>query len=82
VLLIAFGPGLVLIGVDLAWLLGVFVVGLVARFVLRRPWLVDAHSSTGERRQWAVRGFRAAARVRDELAADFASGLHPQPGDR
>jgi len=75
IVLVAFGPGLILIGIDLAWLVIVFVAGLFARVVLRRPWLVEAVPSSGERRRFAVQGFRGAGRARDEIATDLAAGL-------
>ena len=75
VLLVAFGPGLFLLGIDLAWLAVVFVAGLFAHVVLRRPWLVEAVPSGGDRRQFAVQGFRAAGRARDDIAGSLSAGL-------
>jgi hypothetical protein len=81
VLLITVGPGLVLLGLDVLWFLGVFGAGIVARFLLGRPWSVEAVSSSGERREWKVRGFGGAGQLRDSLQAEFDAGLDPTPGE-
>ncbi len=72
-------PPLVLIGIDLVWVAIVFAGGLIGRVALGRPWSVVATSSTGERREWKVRGFRGAGQLRDALQAEFDAGLDPRP---
>ncbi|MDJ0768549.1 MAG: hypothetical protein QNJ12_07125 [Ilumatobacter sp.] len=79
ILLFLFGWPLLLLGIDLAWLLIVGIFGVIGRVVLRRPWRVEA-TSTDERREWFVQGFRAAGRRRDELARQFEHGLNPDGG--
>jgi hypothetical protein len=84
-LLVAFGllvfvfPPLILIGIDLLWLVVVFAFGLLGRVVLGRPWSVVATSSSGDRREWKVRGFGGAGQLRDTLQAEFDAGLDPHP---
>jgi len=75
-------PPVILLGLDLLWLAIVFLGGAVGRFVLGRPWLVDATSSGGERREWKVKGFRGAGQLRDTLQAEFEAGLDPRPDVR
>jgi hypothetical protein len=72
-------PPLLLLGIDLVWVALAFVGGIVGRVVLGRPWSVVATSSTGERREWKVRGFRDAGQLRDTLRAEFGAGLDPRP---
>ncbi|MEZ5274079.1 MAG: hypothetical protein R2694_17575 [Ilumatobacteraceae bacterium] len=75
-------PPVILLGLDLLWLAIVFVGGAVGRFLLGRPWRVEAVSNAGERREWAVRGFRGAGQLRDTLQTEFDAGLDPQPDVR
>lgn len=80
VVLVVFGPAVVLLGVDLAWFVVAFVAGVIGRVVLGRPWRVEAlNSVSGERRNWAVRGFRGAGQLRDSLRAEFDAGWDPRP---
>lgn len=76
VVILAFGWPLVLIGIDLVWLLLVGVFGTIGRVVLGRPWRVEAVAAD-ERRQWFVRGYRAAGRHRDEIARQLRHGQNP-----
>ncbi len=76
-----FVPPLVLIGVDLLWVAVMFLGGAIGRFVLGRPWRVEAVSVEGERRVWKIKGFRGAAMLRDALQAEFDAGLDPRPSD-
>jgi hypothetical protein len=73
---LAWGWPLVLIGVDLVWLLLIGVIGLAGRVVLRRPWRVEAVSAF-ERRNWFVKGYRAAGERRDEIVRQFVHGQNP-----
>ncbi len=76
--LVFVGWPLVLIGVDLAWVTLVLIVGTIGRVVLGRPWRVEARSD-GEVREWFVPGFRASGRLRDDLANQFRHGANPAP---
>lgn|GEM_PF-3552569 len=82
VVLIVIGGGpVLLLGIDLLWLLIVGTCSVLGRIVLRRPWSVEAAAPSGERREWKVRGFRDAGRLRDVLAGEFERGLDPRPDD-
>jgi hypothetical protein len=72
-------PPVVLIGVDLLWMGGVFLIGAVGRFAFGRPWTVEAVGPDDERRAWQVKGFRGAGQLRDALQTEFDVGLDPRP---
>lgn len=76
VVALLFGWPIFLIGIDLAWLLLVAIFGTIGRVVLRRPWRVEA-VSTDVRHDWFVPGFRAAGRLRDDLADQYRHGADP-----
>ena len=75
-LLLLLGWPVLLLGIDLAWLLLVGVLGMIGRIVLRRPWRVEAVSAA-ERRNWFVKGYRAAGERRDEVARQLTHGQNP-----
>jgi len=81
VLTVTFGGPVLLLGIDLAWFVAVLVVGAFGRFVLRRPWSVEAVATDITRREWKVKGYRDAGRLRDALAGEFSRGLDPTPDD-
>lgn len=62
--------------VDVLILLVLAILGVVARVVLRRPWLVEARADDGTVLQWKVVGWRASdewrTRIRDLLEAGVA----------
>ncbi len=58
-LIIFVGLPLLIAVVDLAIVLVVAVVGLLARVVLRRPWTIEARVSDGTTLRWRVTGWRA-----------------------
>lgn len=70
---------MVLFGLEVLLIVLVIVPTAVARFVLRRPWRVEAQSSDGQRREWRVKGYQDAGRLRDTLQAEFDLGLDPAP---
>ncbi len=76
-----FVPPVVLIGIDLLWVAVVFLGGAIGRFLLGRPWSVEAVATHGERREWKIKGFRDAAMLREALQAEFDAGLDPRPSD-
>lgn len=75
-------PPLVLLGIDLLWLAFAFLASAVGRFVLGRPWRVEAVGPENERRDWFVKGFSGAGQLRDTLQAEFDAGLDPRPDTR
>jgi hypothetical protein len=61
--------------VDLLIVLVVAAIGVVGRFVFRRPWTVEAHSSTGEQHEVPVVGWRRAGEKVGSIAHDIKRGL-------
>lgn len=66
--------------VDLLILVVLALLGIVARIAFRRPWLVEATASDGERHQWRVVGWRSSGERRDQVAQMLAAGVTP-PAD-
>lgn len=71
-------PLLVVI-VDLVILLLAALLGLVARVVLRRPWVLEAASADGQRHQWRVVGWRHSGEQCRHIAQMLAAGIVPPP---
>lgn len=71
--LLLFGVELIIVGLLAA-------AGLVNRFALGRPWLVQAIASgtSDQPRAWEVKGWRGSGRVIDEVADALAAGLEPR----
>ena len=74
VLLIIFGIPVLLALLDLVVVLVLLVVGVVARVLFRRPWLVEGESDAGDRVERRVVGLLASGRMRHELAGDLEHG--------
>lgn len=74
VVLVLLGGPLVLALVDLVLVLVVAAVGVVGRFVFRRPWTVEARSPAGERHEVHVVGWRRAGERVRALAEDLQHG--------
>lgn len=55
-------------------------VGIVARVLFRRPWLVEATGGDQMRRTWRVVGWRASREAVDDIADTLAHGHAPPPG--
>ncbi len=72
-------PLLVVI-VDLAILLLLAFLGIVARVVLRRPWVLEAASNDGRRHQWRVVGWRRSGEQCRHIAQMLSAGIVP-PAD-
>ena len=53
----------------------VLLVTLAAKFLLRRPWFVDAVCATRAPRRWAVVGWRRSGEVIDQLARALEAGV-------
>lgn len=56
--------------------------GVVARFVLRRPWTIEAgpvtpSPATGHR-SWQVVGWKASGQLLDRISQDITSGVDPR----
>ncbi len=64
---------------DLALVLLVAVAGVVARFVFRRPWTVEAVADDGTSYAWRVVGWRASGEQVARVAECIAAGV-PPPG--
>lgn len=71
-------PLLVVI-VDLVILLLLALLGIVARVVFRRPWVLEAASSDGRRHQWRVVGWRRSGEQCRHIAQMLAAGIVPPP---
>lgn len=65
-----------LLAVEVALLVVLTVAAVLTRFVLRRPWMVEARRRRDSvvLRQWQVRGFRRAGRAQRQLAALAENG--------
>jgi hypothetical protein len=55
-------------------------LGIVARILFRRPWVVEARSSAGERHRWRVVGWRASREHVASVANALAHGNPLPPG--
>jgi hypothetical protein len=74
---------LLLFGVELVALGVLLALGIVARSLLGRPWLVRAVRVGGHDAElaWAVSGWGRSRRVIDEVATSLASGQRPTPAE-
>lgn len=72
--LLLFGIELIIAGLLLA-------VGIVARSILGRPWIVLATPSANPASAlaWEVKGWRRSAQLIEEVSAELAAGLTPSP---
>lgn len=72
---------LLLFGIELILLGAVIAVGVFARTLLGRPWIVEAMPLDGDAEclRWHVVGLRRSRRVIDEVAASLTAGLDPTP---
>jgi hypothetical protein len=68
------GLPLALAVLDMVLVLLFAVVGLVARVVFRRPWVVEARAGDGSGHEWRVVGWRRSGRAMDELRQLLAAG--------
>jgi len=71
--LLFFGVELIVFGVLVA-------VGLMARVISGKPWVVEARASTphrSDRLEWQVRGWRKSGRLIGQVASDLAAGRDP-----
>lgn len=70
---------LVFVVVDLAILVVLALVGLVAKMVFRRPWVVEAVTDRGKRHEWRVVGWRRSGERCQEIAQSLEAGVIPPP---
>ena len=68
--------------VEVVALLVVAGVALLARILLRRPWVVEARAGDGEVLRWRVVGWRASGAKVLEVADDLAAGVVPPDAER
>lgn len=66
--------------VDLLILVVLGLLGILARIVLRRPWVVEASAADGERHVWRVVGWRRSGERLDHIAQMLSAGIVP-PAD-
>jgi hypothetical protein len=69
-----FGVELIILGVLLAG-------GVIARTLLRQPWVVQATSTdpltSGRQLEWRVRGWRKSGKLIAQVASDLSAGREP-----
>jgi len=66
---------------DLAVVLLLTLLGILARVVFRRPWVIEASDDDGQRRTWRVVGWRASGRKLLEIEQLLRIGLAPPADD-
>ena len=79
-ILILVGVPLLLAILDLLLLALLTALGIAARIVFRRPWIVEADGPTGHRVRWRVVGWRASGATVDAAAEALAHGAAVPPG--
>ena len=69
------------LGIELIVVGALLAAGVMARTVLRQPWVVEARSSDAvapERRlEWRVRGWRKSGKLIGQVASDLSAGRKP-----
>lgn len=78
--LAVFGLPLLFALLDVAVIALLTVLGIVARVLFRRPWVVEATGGDRLRRTWRVVGWRASREAVDDIADALAHGHPPPPG--
>ena len=74
------GVPLLLAVIDLLALMLLTALGVVARVVFRRPWMVEAVGPDEVRRTWRIVGWRASREAVDSIADGLAHGAPPPRG--
>ena len=68
-------------GVELIILGALLAAGVIARTLLRQPWVVEATSTDpigpGRRLEWRVRGWRKSGKLIDQVASALSAGREP-----
>ena len=69
------------LGVELIVVGALLAAGVMARILLRQPWIVEARSSdpltSGRLLEWRVRGWRKSGKLIDQVASDLSAGREP-----
>jgi hypothetical protein len=79
-ILVLVGIPLVLAILDLLFLAVLTLLGVTARVVFRRPWLVEARGPARHRVRWRVVGWRASGETVGAAADALAAGAPVPPG--
>jgi hypothetical protein len=66
--------------IDIVLILLLTVLGIAARVVFRRPWVVEAVGPDSSRWRWRVVGWRASRRAVQDIADAVAHGHPPEAG--
>ena len=66
--------------VDVLILLVVAALGVLARILFRRPWIVEARADDGTTHRWKVPGWRASHERCTQIAHRLQTGADPDPG--
>jgi hypothetical protein len=74
---------LLLFGIELIILGLLIALGILARALLGRPWVVKATPADGGPGEmtWSVSGWRRSHRVIEEVAGALAAGADPMPSE-
>lgn len=68
-------------GIELIILGALLAAGVIARTVLRQPWVIEATSTDsltpGRQLEWSVRGWRNSGKVIAQVASDLSAGREP-----
>lgn len=69
------------LGIELIVVGALLAAGVMARTLLRQPWVVEATSSdsltSGRLLEWRVRGWRKSGKLIDQVASDLSAGHEP-----
>jgi hypothetical protein len=68
-------------GVELVILGTLLAAGVIARILLRQPWVIEARSTdpltSGRQLEWRVRGWRKSGKLIAQVALDLSAGREP-----
>jgi hypothetical protein len=72
---------LLFFGIELIVLGALLAGGVIARTVLRQPWVIEARSTdprtSARQLEWTVRGWRNSGKLIDQVASDLSAGREP-----
>ncbi|QYG92304.1 hypothetical protein HC251_07535 [Iamia sp. SCSIO 61187] len=81
VLLAIFVLPVLVIAVEVVLGLVALLLGLVAKVLFRRPWVIDAFAADGTHLRWKEVGWRTATERRDEITRALAHGVIAPGGE-